>query len=323
MLKVIYGIIGGVLVKEIRVGDIVTRRSYGGDIFFRVEVLEDRQGSTHNFRDDAIEHRQGNAQAILRGLSYRLCADAPLLDLEKKNLAEINMQRQENDRQQSRMVMQAMKRQGRDYQPRLQYSRKDRKSNFFELPGRVLHLDGDYEFRSVCQQRYLQMGVPCRVVHVSEDRQADVVVDYLREDRPDILVLTGHDSLVRGARNIYEMKNYRHSQFYVEAICKARDYEPDLDDLIIIAGGCESYFEALIEAGANFASAPKRVRIRDVDPLLVAQNIAFTSIYDKISLPEFLGEIRSGGIGGVQTRGKLRLGHPRVRCVNGKKKPQT
>jgi spore coat assembly protein len=308
-------------VKEIRVGDIVTRRSYGGDIFFRVESLEDHQGSDHDFRDDAIEHCQGSAHALLSGLSYRLCADASLSDLEKKNSLEINAQRQENDRQHSRMVMQAMKRQGRDYQPRLQCSRKDLvKSNFFELPGKVLHLDGDYEFRSVCQQRYLQMGVPCRVIHVSEDKQAEVVVDYLREDRPDILVLTGHDSLARGVRNIYEMKNYRHSQFYVDAVCKAREYEPDLDDLIIIAGGCESYFEALIEAGANFASAPKRVRIRDVDPLLVAQNIAYTSIYDKISLPEFLAEIRPGGIGGVQTRGKLRLGHPRVRCGNGKKR---
>ncbi len=300
--------------KEIGVGDIVTRRSYGGDIFFRVDAIEHRQGSAHNFRVNATEPRQGSAQALLRGLSYRLCADAPLLDLEKKNPVDINAYRQENDKQHSRMVMQVMKRQGRDYQPRLQCSRKNLlKSNFFELPGKVLHLDGDYEFRSVCQQRYLQMGVPCRVIHVSEGKQADVVVDYLREDRPDILVLTGHDGLVRGARNIYEMKNYRHSQYYVEAVCKAREYEPDLDDLIIIAGGCESYFEALIEAGANFASAPNRVRIRDVDPLLVAQNIAFTSIYDKISLPQFLGELSPGGIGGVQTRGKLRLGHPRIR----------
>jgi len=310
-------------VKEIIVGDIVTRRSYGGDIFFRVDAIEHRQGSAPDFRVDAIEHRQGNAHAMLRGLSYRLCADALLSDLEKKNPVEINAYRQENDKQHSRVVKQAMKRQGRDYQPRLQSSRKGLlSSNFFELPGKVLHLDGDYEFRSVCQQRYLQMGVPCRVIHVSEDRQADVVVDYLREDRPDILVLTGHDGLAKGARNIYEMGNYRHSQYYVDAVCKAREYEPDLDDLIIIAGGCESYFEALIEAGANFASAPNRVRIRDVDPLLVAQNIAFTSIYDKISLPQFLGELSSGGIGGVQTRGKLRLGHPRIRCSHGKKKPQ-
>lgn len=305
----------------VKVGDVVTRRSYGGDIFFRVDSIGDRQGLSGDYRENGGELRPGNVHAKLRGLSYRLCADAPLSDLEKKNPVEVNAYRQENDKEHSRIVMQAMKRQGRDYQPRMLCTRKDLlKGNFFELPGRVLHLDADYEFRSVCQQRYMQMGVPCRVIHVSEDKQADVVVDYLKEDRPDILVLTGHDSLAKGARNIFEMKNYRHSQFYVEAICRAREYEPDLDDLIIIAGGCESYFEALIEAGANFASAPRRVRIKDVDPLLVAQNIAFTSIYDKISLPQFLGEISPGGIGGVQTRGKLRLGHPRIRG-QGKKRP--
>ena len=309
--------------KEIKVGEIVTRRSYGGDIFFRVDAIGSRQGSTHDFRVDAIEHYQESAHAILRGISYRLCADAPLLDLEKKNPVEINAYRNENSKQNSRMVMQAMKRQGRDYQPRLQCSRKDlRNGNFFELPGKVLHLDGDDEFRSLCQQHYLQMGVPCRVIHVSEAKQADVVVDYLREDRPDILVLTGHDSLLKGARDPYEISNYRHSECYVKAVRRAREFQPDLDNLIIVAGGCKSYFEALIEAGANFASAPKRVRIRDVDPLLVAQNIAFTSIYEKISLPQFLGELSPGGMGGVQTWGKLRLGHPRIRYAHGKKKIQ-
>ena len=114
----------------------------------------------------------------MRGLSYRLCADALLSDLDKKNPVEINAYRQENDKQHSRMVMQAMKRQGRDYQPRLQCSRKDLlKSNCFELPGRVLHLDADIEFLSVCQKRYWQMGVPCRVIHVKEDQQANVVVN--------------------------------------------------------------------------------------------------------------------------------------------------
>jgi len=309
-------------VKEIRVGDIVTRRSYGGDIFFRVEAIDHRQGSTHDLRSDAGEHRHEGACAVLRGISYRLYADAFLSDLVKKNTDEINAYRNYNNKQHSEIVMRAMKRQGRDYQPRMQCSRKDLLcGSYFELPGKVLHLDGDDEFRCVCEQRYLQMGVPCRVIHVNEREQADVVVDYLKQDRPDILVLTGHDALIKGARDIYEMDNYRHSQYFVDAVCKARGYEPDLDDLIIIAGGCYSFFEALIEAGANFASAPKRVRIRDVDPMLIAESIAFTSIYEKISLPQFLdGEITAGGMGGVQTRGKLRLGHPPVKCAHGKKK---
>ncbi len=298
--------------KEIIPGDIVTRRSYGGDIFFRVE---------------AIEHSLGYTNAMLRGLYYRLCADAPLEDLEKKKQLEINALREEHGKKQNQVVMRTMRSQGRDYQPRLQFSRKElRGKNFFELPGKVLHLDGDEGYRSVCHQRYLQMGVPCRVIHVRETKQADVVVDHLREDRPDILVLTGHDGLHKDARDIYDMSNYRHSLCFVNAVRRAREFQPDMDDLIIIAGGCQSFFEALIEAGANFASAPKRVLIDALDPLLIAQKLAFTSIYEKISLPEFVKETlketrtNSDGIGGVETLGKLRLGHPRARCVSGKKK---
>lgn len=57
------------LVVYIRVGDYVTRKPYGGDIFFKVE---------------AIERGQDIAYAALRGVLHRLCADAPLDDLEKK-----------------------------------------------------------------------------------------------------------------------------------------------------------------------------------------------------------------------------------------------
>lgn len=293
--------------KEIRVGDVVTRKSYGGDIFFRV---------------DAIDHSQGG-NCMLRGLFYRLCADSPLEDLEKKHPIEINAHRKEHGKRHNQMIMRAMKRQGRDYLPCLRCTRKESHGgNFFELPGKVLHLDGDDEYRALCQEHYLHLSVPCRVLHVGEADQPDAVVEYLKQDRPDILVLTGHDGLLKGSRDYFKMSNYRHSQYYVEAVRRAREYEPSLDGLIIIAGGCQSYFEALIEAGANFASAPKRILIHALDPLLVAQNIAFTSIYEKITLPTFLDDTMTGsqGIGGVQTRGKLRLGHPRTKGAYGKKK---
>jgi spore coat assembly protein len=296
-------------VNEIRVGDIVTRRSYGGDIFFRV---------------DAIDHTQG-CTCRLRGICYRLCADAPLEDLEKKQPTEINAYRREHVKKHSQTVMRAAKRQSRDYQPCLRFGKLGKKErqngNYFEVPGKVLHLDGDNEYRSLCQQHYAQLSVPCRVLHVKETEQAEAITEFLREDRPDILVLTGHDGLIRGAKDFYKMSNYRHSQYYVDAVRKAREFEPSLDNLIIIAGGCQSFFEALIEAGANFASAPKRILIHALDPLLIAQNIAFTSIYEKIALPQFLEETMTGsrGIGGVQTRGKLRLGHPRTKGSTPKK----
>ncbi len=91
--------------EEIRDGDAVTRISHGGDIFFRVETIEQRQGCAH---------------AILHALCHRLCADAPLKDLERKGSVEIDLNRQEQNRQYDQAIMQTMTYQEQDYQPLLQ-----------------------------------------------------------------------------------------------------------------------------------------------------------------------------------------------------------
>ncbi len=67
--------------RKIEIDDIVARKSYGGDIYFRV---------------DKIVGEQGKEQAILRGICYRLCADASLPDLERKEQIDVNLHRQDN-----------------------------------------------------------------------------------------------------------------------------------------------------------------------------------------------------------------------------------
>jgi spore coat assembly protein len=52
---------------ELKIGDIVARKSYGCDVFFRVADIEDN----------------GHEKIItLKGISYRIEADAPESDLE-------------------------------------------------------------------------------------------------------------------------------------------------------------------------------------------------------------------------------------------------
>ena len=75
--------------EEIRIGDIVTRKSYDGDIYFRVV------GNDHD-------------QGMLRGLFNRLYADAPLEDLKKKNQTEIITARNENIKKQDKQLMRVM-----------------------------------------------------------------------------------------------------------------------------------------------------------------------------------------------------------------------
>lgn len=73
-------------------------------------------------------------------------------------------------------------------------------------------------------------------------------------------------------------------------------------------GACESFFEALIDAGADFASSPGRILIDYVDPLIVARKIAVTDKNTFVSGYEVSKLIKEGekGISGVGAKGKKR-----------------
>ncbi|HHY41031.1 MAG TPA: sporulation peptidase YabG [Syntrophaceticus sp.] len=285
------------MIIQIKTGDIVARRSYHQDILFRVdEIFED--GS--------------ELCAQLRGVFVRLYASAPLVDLEKKSHAEVILRYSEFLRQKRRSIRKAISRQANRSRITSLISGKKSKGDFFEIPGRVLHLEGDRQYVDRCLKTYLRLAVPCQVIYVAEDEQPKKVYQYLQEHRPDILVLTGHDAVKKGVRDYRSLDNYKNSEYFIEAVRRAREFERNKDDLIIIAGGCQSYFEALIEAGANFASSPERIMIDVLDPVFIAERLAYTSIYEGICLQDILEEagMGVGGIGGIQTRGKMRLGAP-------------
>lgn len=71
-------------------------------------------------------------------------------------------------------------------------------------------------------------------------------------------------------------------------------------------GACQSFFEAIMEAGADFASSPGRILIDFIDPLIVAEKIAITDNKKFVSVYDISKEIKEGekGISGVGARGK-------------------
>ncbi|HCC03458.1 MAG TPA: sporulation peptidase YabG, partial [Clostridiales bacterium] len=118
----------------------------------------------------------------------------------------------------------------------------------------------------------------------------------------DILVITGHDGMFNKKHGFYDIYNYRNSKYFIETVREARRFEKDYyTDLMIFAGACQSYFEALIQAGANFASSPARILIDIMDPLKVARKIATTDEFNYISIEDIEKELRDGrrGIGGI------------------------
>lgn len=82
---------------------------------------------------------------------------------------------------------------------------------------------------------------------------------------------------------------------------------------MIFAGACQSHYEGILRAGANFASSPHRVFIHALDPVFIIEKVAFTPINKIISAKDVIAATITGikGIGGVETRGKFREGLPR------------
>ncbi|MEW9672670.1 sporulation peptidase YabG [Ammoniphilus sp. 3BR4] len=284
---------------SIRVGDTVTRKSYGNDIVFTVISIQDGKIAT------------------LQGLEFRLVADAPVDDLIKidpqtlqKELEKSLVKSQESLRliQQERRLM----REKNLYQQTGYTGRSDEDSLTFEIPGTVLHLDGDGRYLEKCIVMYRELGIKVYGFHLQEKDMPTYTGRLLQQYQPNILVLTGHDSYRRHQGDINSLESYRNSKYFVQAVQEARRFERNQDRLVIFAGACQSNFESLLEVGANFASSPKRINIHTLDPVYIAERVAFTSVRDTVNVFEAAKNTITGidGLGGIETFGTFRLGLP-------------
>ena len=125
------------------------------------------------------------------------------------------------------------------------------------VTGKILHLDGDKKYSQKAYMYYKKMGLNSVVKNIPEYKQPEEVYDLLKRYNPDILVITGHDSMLKKGRDYYNLYNYKNSKYFIQTIKEARRFDKNYNkNLVIFAGACQSYFEALIAAGANFASSP-------------------------------------------------------------------
>lgn len=114
--------------------------------------------------------------------------------------------------------------------------------------------------------------------------------------------------MIKNRKSYNDIYNYRNSRYFIQTIKNAREYGSE-KKLIIFAGACQSYYEALISAGANFASSPARILIDFADPLIVAEKVATTDFDKFITIDDFADELRDGkkGIDGIGANGKRRI----------------
>ena len=260
---------------KFKTGDFVSRNSHGNDIVFEIVEIN-------------------NKIAILRGLDVRLVADSDIDDLV--------IVKEKISFDSDRKLIDSM----------IDSINLDR-DEYFYLPGKILHIDSDNNYLQRCIKFYTDLRVEAYGLNIDEVDLGNNIIDALNKYKPDILVITGHDAYYKSKGDKKDLKNYKNSKYFVDVIKKARQYENNQERLIIIAGACQSNYEELIKAGANFASSPKRINIHALDPAIVASSVSLSEKNKEIDLINILDKTKykSDGMGGIITNGTMYVGFPR------------
>jgi len=257
------------------IGDYVTRKSYNNDIVFIIVDIE----------DDIY---------YLKGANIRLCADSDEKDLVKfDNKKDIEKEKEFLNRIKDIKVLE--------------------RDDYFYLPGKILHIDGDCDYLKRCLKYYESINLMSMGLCMKEDDMPLKINQLLQEYSPNILVITGHDAYYKRKGDKSDINSYKNSQNFVKAVKEARKFEKSHEKLVIIAGACQSDYEELIKAGANFASSPKRINIHALDPAIIASKMSLSDINKDIDLKNIIESTKYGkeGIGGIITKGTMYMGYPR------------
>lgn len=187
---------------QIKKGDIVSRYSYNNDILF--------------FVDKIIKTNKIEKIAILKGLNIRIEADAPIQDLRKFDEKEAEKLIRGIETKSYKQIVNG-------YNKALEHT------------GKILHLDGDKRYSEKTIKYYKKMGLNAVVKNISESKQPQYIIPLLEKHNPDILIITGHDSMIKNGKNYLDIYNYRNSKYFINSVVNARKWQNSSDRLVIFA----------------------------------------------------------------------------------------
>ena len=116
----------------INIGDIVTRNKYNNDTVFKVIDIKDNV-------------------YFLKGINVRLCADSELSDLKKE---EEYRDEKEDDSKILEM---------------LNLPKNEYRSEYFYIPGKILHIDADKDYLQRCLKFYKDANINAYGVYDKEE----------------------------------------------------------------------------------------------------------------------------------------------------------
>lgn len=238
-------------------------------------------------------------QQYLSGLTVRIQADSDVNDLELIDTKQV----EKHLRTMEETVEKRIK-----TREELLKNNEDVREKTIIHTGRILHIDGDKKYSEKSNIYYKKVGLNAIVKNIPERKQPAFVGSLVRKYRPEILVITGHDGMIKKGKNFTDIYNYRNSSYFIKAVEEARKNNTR-DDLVIFAGACQSYYEGIMMAGANFASSPARILIDFMDPIIVAEKIAVTDERRFVTIKDIENELRDGqrGVSGTGGNGKKKL----------------
>ncbi len=150
------------MLKNVRKGDIVARKSHNKDVIFVVDRIIKNQ------------------IAILTGITTRLKADSYIDDLEIIDKREVQKVFDEIN---EKIVNHANN-------TEIEKNSLFKRSNKVIYTGKILHLDGDKRYSEKSNMYYKKMGLKAIVRNIPESRQVSVVNNLIDRYKPDILVIT-------------------------------------------------------------------------------------------------------------------------------------
>lgn len=210
--------------KEIKKGAIVGRKSYGKDVLFVVKNI--------------ISTKNGDI-AILRGMIERVEADSDIDDLEIIQKEDVKEYLKKKDEEiDKRIEKSRTEQQNKNY--KIGILMKNTRSKEKIVTGKILHLDGDRKYSEKSYRYYKKLGLNAIVKNIPEYKQPRVVYQLLKIYEPDILVVTGHDAILKRGMNYHDIYNYRNSKYFIETVKEARRYDKENGKQLVIFARCLS-----------------------------------------------------------------------------------
>ena len=210
--------------KKVKKGDVVARKSYKKDIIFVVKNII-------NTKKEKI--------AILKGMMDRIEADSDIEDLEIVDKQIVNEKMQALNHKMNNKITTAKETRGQE-EYKIGILSPNRKNKERIITGKILHLDGDKKYSQKSYYYYKKLGLNAIVRNIPEYKQPRVVYQLLKTYNPDILVITGHDGMIKRGTDYNNIYNYRNSKYFIQTVKEARKYDNETNNHLVIFARCMS-----------------------------------------------------------------------------------